>query len=158
VWWGFILFWQDRQEKREAQRKAAQPSVYPLIIELEAIRARFNRLGLSHPQAAKILALSAKKGGLKQELVNLNPTSFALLRDDEIAGLNKLNKELEAFNDAVRRYGTDLNYGGSTADDLLHLGHVVQRHVDEALNSLGSRYIARGQARLLEASDSPDPN
>src|SRR5258705_13942583 len=52
VWWAVILFRQDRREKDEVQRTAAQPAVYQLISELEVIQASFNKLPLVHPQAA----------------------------------------------------------------------------------------------------------
>jgi len=152
VWWGFVLFWQDRREKHEAQRVAAKPAAYSLIKELEAIDDRFKKLGLLHPQAARILATSAKAGRLRQELVNVDAASYAILRDDEVAGLTQLNGDIEAFNDAVGRYGSDLNYGGSTAEDLLRFAQSVHRHTGGLLSTLRSRYSSTS-LRALEASD-----
>ncbi len=154
VWWGFVLFWQDRQQKREITRKAARPAVYPLISQIEAIEHRFNNLGLLHSEAAKILAVSAKSGELKQDLLAVN-ASLALLQDDDVAALAELNAALEELNDAASRCGTDLDYGGTTGEDLLFLAQKVQDCIREALSLLRSRYTIR-RVRILEASDSPD--
>jgi hypothetical protein len=154
VWWGFILFWQERREKREAQRRAAQPAAYLFISEIEPVHDRFKQLTLEHPEAPTLLAIKAKKGELKQALPGMDGTFLGMLQDDEAAELSQLNKELIQFNDAVSRCGSDLNYGGTTGDDLLFRAKSIHRLVGVILDTLRSRYAPRPPL-LLEPSDSP---
>jgi len=152
VWWGFVLFWQERREKRELQRKAAQPVAYQLISELEAIERKINNSGIFHPEAAKILAISTRHGKLNFDLLNV-VTAFALLRDDEVSALVKLNKSLEDFNGAAQRSGTDMSHAGSTGDDLLFYLKSARGCVVEVLGMLRSRYT-NPPAKILEGTGS----
>ncbi len=155
VWWGFFLFSRDRREKRELARKRAMPVAVALNEELDGILRDFDRLGVQSPQAAKALQIRMNAGSIeaisipKLEGASANSTFLESIGGDEVDQLFTLLKSIRRYNDLVSRQGGDVNYGGSTAGDLLNQYETIKSQVGQ----LGA---ALAKYRVLPSLD-PQP-
>jgi hypothetical protein len=142
VWSAFALFWQEANEKREANRKAVQPIAYELLPKLTAIVHKFRRYLTPIPGAEIMLMKCARDGSLDKLTLPADTVWFSLLQDDEISALTELNALFNRYNLALDQYRVDgdLETHKSWALDLLHLMKAAESKTAALVIVLRTRY------------------